>query len=68
MEQLNTSIEAKLQLLKFTNAETPGVVEKQDNASVEGLRNTKSKKVAEVRDLKVRGIQVLRFALGYEKG
>ena len=60
MEELNKSIEAKLQLLKFTNAQTSDTVEKQNHASVERLRNTLAKKVGEVHDLKVR-IQELRF-------
>lgn len=66
MEELNKSIEAKLQLLKFTNAQTSDTVEKQNHASVERLRNTLAKKVEEVHDLKVR-IQELRFEAGNDE-
>lgn len=66
MEQLNKSIEARLQVLKFTNAQTSGAVERQDYASVERLRNTLANNVEEIRDLKVR-VQQLRFEADKKK-
>ena len=67
MEQLNKSIEARLQVLKFTNAQTSGAVERQDYASVERLRNTLARNVAEIHNPKVR-VQELRFEAEQEEG
>ena len=67
MEQLNKSIEAKLQLCNFRNAQTSSMVEKQDDPSVERLRNTLAKKVENVHNLKV-SVQELRFEAGHKEG
>ncbi|XP_068707690.1 uncharacterized protein [Montipora foliosa] len=63
MEDLYKSIEAKLQLLTFTNGQTSDAVKKENFASVERLKTTLAKKVDEVHDLKVR-VQELRFEEG----
>ena len=63
MEDLYKSIEAKLQLLTFTNGQTSDPVKKENFASVERLKTTLAKKVDEVHDLKVR-VQELRFEEG----
>ena len=63
MEGLYKSIEAKLQLLTFTNGQTSDAVKKENFASVERLKTTLAKKVDEVHDLKVR-VQELRFEEG----
>ena len=67
VKQFNKLVKAKLQLLKFTNAQTSDAVEKEDNASAERLRNTLAKKAGEVHELKVR-VQELRFEVGHEEG
>ena len=61
MEQLN-SVKAKLQLLKFANAQTSGAVE-----FGERLKNTLAKNVEEVHHLKVK-VEELRFEGGHEDG
>lgn len=63
MKQFNKLVKAKLQLLKFTNAQTSDAVEKEDNASAERLRNTLAKKAGEVHE-----VQELRFEVGHEEG
>ena len=61
VEQLYKTIEAKLQLLKFTRSQTDTTIENGNLTSMERLRSTLAKKVEEVHEVRV---QELRFEAG----
>ena len=60
IEQLYKTIDAKLQLLKFTRSQTDSAIENLNSTAMERLRNTLAKKVEEVHDIKISVIE-LRF-------
>ena len=60
IEQLCKTIDAKLQLLKFTRSQTDSAIENGNFTAKERLRNTLAKKVEEVHDIKVSVLE-LRF-------
>lgn len=53
IERLYKTIDAKLQLLKFTRSQTDSAIENGNFTAMERLLNTLAKKVEEVRDIKV---------------
>ena len=63
IEQLCKTIDAKLQLLKFTRSQTDSAIENGNFTAKERLRNTLAKKVEEVHDIKVSVLE-LRFEAG----
>ena len=63
IEQLCKTIDAKLQLLKFTRSQTDSAIENGNFTAMERLRNTLAKKVEEVHDIKVSVLE-LRFEAG----
>ena len=63
IQQFYKTIDAKLQLLKFTRTQTDTAIENGNFTAMERLRNTIAKKVEEVHDIKVR-ILDLRFEAG----
>lgn len=63
IEQLYKTIDAKLQLLKFTRSQTDSAIENGNFTAIERLRNTLAKKVEEVHDIKVSVLE-LRFEAG----
>ena len=62
---MEKSIDAKLQLVKFTHGQTTNAIEKENLSSLERLTNTLKKKVEEIHDLKVT-VQELKFEEGTE--
>ena len=63
IERLYKTIDAKLQLLKFTRTQTDTAIENGNFTAMERLRNTLAKKVEEVHDIKVSVLE-LRFEAG----
>lgn len=63
IEQLYKTIDAKLQLLKFTRMQTDTAIVNGNFTAMERLRNTLAKKVEEVHDIKVSVLE-LRFKAG----
>ena len=63
IQQFYKTIDAKLQLLKFTRTQTDTAIENGNFTAMERLRNTIAKKVEEVHDIKV-SILDLRFEAG----
>ena len=63
IEQLYKTIDAKLQLLKFTRSQTDSAIENGNFTAMERLRKTLAKKVEEVHDIKVSVLE-LRFEAG----
>ena len=63
IEKLYKTIDAKLQLLKFTSSETDSAIENENFTAMERLRNTLAKKVEEVHDITVRVLE-LKFEAG----
>ena len=66
IEELYKTIDAKLQLLKFTRLQTDSAIENGNFTAMERLRNTLAKKVEEVHDIKVSVLE-LRFEEGKRK-
>ena len=66
IEQLCKTIDAKLQLLKFTRSQSDTAVTDGNLTAMERLRNTLAKKVEEVHEIKVSVLE-LRFEAGENK-